>query len=72
MDFSIEMALDFLNVADKVGGNAEVNSTGQLVIRLPNGADDPTADVVAARITNEDFPYGYITAEDDSTLVFRA
>jgi len=70
MEFTMEMARDFLAVAERVGGTAEVNSQGQLVIRL-SGLFGP-ANIIAETITDEEFPYGYITAEDDSTLIFRS
>lgn len=70
MDFTLDLARDFIALAERLNGNAEVDDTGRLVIRLPDGA--PTADVAAESITNDDFPHAYVIPADDSTLVIEA
>lgn len=64
----IEYFEDLFGVAEKFGGTLGITRDGRVVIALP----EPNAVEVAARITNDDFPYGYIVPGDDSTLVVEA
>lgn len=66
MDFTLDLARAWIALAEKVGGNA-VLEDGRLAIVLSDTST--TADIVAAGITNDDFPFGYVVAENDTTLV---
>lgn len=70
LDFTLDLARAWVILADRLEGNAEIDSDGRLTIRLAPGG--PTADVVAEGITNDDFPFAYVIPQDDFTLIIGA
>ena len=65
MDFTLEFARAWLTLAEIVGGNAEVAPGNILIIRL----DTPDAPRLSNVLTEEDWPYSYVIAYDDYTLI---
>ena len=59
---------DAFKLAEKVGGELGLTSIGRLVITLPPGG--PSAQVVSASISGEDFPHCYVEPGTDTHLVF--
>ena len=66
MDFTREIYDAMVRLAENLDLNLELNVDGQ--VRMP--VDSGEASLIAARITNDDFPYGYVVAENDYELIF--
>ena len=65
MDFTLEVAMAWLRLAEIVNGNAMLAPGNILTISL----EEPDAPRLQNILTNEDWPYSYIIAYDDYTLI---
>jgi hypothetical protein len=66
VDFSQELFSDMVRLAERFGLNLELNVDGQ--VRMPVDSGDAVA--IAAKITDLDFPWGYVIPENDFELTF--
>ncbi len=70
MEASLEMFKDAIKLAELLGGTLGFTREGRLVIQLDQSMS-PRAPQIAASIGNDQWPWGYVVPENDSTLVFE-
>lgn len=63
---TLEFFTAAFKLAEQLDGELQLTNKGRLLIKLP----ESNSVQVAASITNEDFPYGYVEAGTWDTLVF--